>query len=386
MKSDMKIAFGIPHYDVFNSVFLKSVLLLFKQTTCAIHLIMEKSPYIHKSRNRAFKEAQNVGADYLVMIDCDMGFPPDALQKLIALDKDVASGLYYEKDNPHYPLAYTWTGDTKNWHGNIVDIPAEPFKIDAVGTGFMLISKKVLDYWTPEVYAKHGKPFSPIWYDDGEGGEIAGEDTSFCLRMRDVGFDIWVDPTFELIHTGIQRAKKAHWEMARSQLIESKGWTTEKELQFLSEMAAKSSNIVEVGCWKGQSTKALLEASDGVVHAIDHFNGSPTDESGGFARVQDVFAQFTANVGHYPNLKIHKMSSEEAVVSFRDNSLDMVWIDADHSHEGCSKDIDMWLPKVKKGGIICGHDYGVCSGVTTSVDNKFGDVDIIDTIWYKEVA
>jgi hypothetical protein len=381
----MKIAIGIPHYDMFTWDAVQSLLFMVKKTNHAMHIIAEKSPYIHKSRNAAFKEAQNVGADYLLMVDCDMSYPDNALQKLIDLDKDVASGMYYKRPFPHYPLAYEWTGKEDDVHRNIVDIPEEPFKIDSVGTGFMLISKRVLDLWTPDVYAEHGKPFSHKTYDDGLGGETIGEDTSFCMRCRDLGIEVWVDPTIELGHIGSQVVKKDHWEQGKTLLLDNTGWTTDKELKFLAESAVNAQNIVEIGCWKGQSTKALLDASKGTIHAVDHFMGSATDESRGFANVQDVYSQFMDNVGHYDNLKVYKMGSEEAVNKFDNGSLDMVWIDADHSHDGCSKDIDMWLPKIKKGGLICGHDYGVCSGVTTSVDNRFNDIGLIDTLWYKEL-
>jgi predicted O-methyltransferase YrrM len=382
----MKIAIGIPHYDMFAWDFVQSLLFMVKKTKHAMHIIAEKSPYIHKSRNAAFREAQNVGADYLLMIDCDMSFPDDALQKLIDLDKDVASGMYYKRPWPHFPLAYEWTGKPDDVHRNISEIPAEPFKIDSTGAGLLLISKKVLDGYTDEVYREHGKPFSHKIFDDGKGGETIGEDTSFCMRMTDLGYEVWIDPTIELGHIGTQVVKQDHWEMGKQQLLNGTGWTTDKELKFLAEMAKTARSIVEIGCWKGQSTKVLLEASEGVIHAIDHFEGSKTDESFGFAKVQDVYSQFMDNVGHYPNLRVHKMGSEDAVSSFKDGELDLVWIDADHSHEGCSRDIDLWLPKVKKGGLICGHDYGVCSGVTTSVDNRFEDVGLIDSLWYKRVA
>jgi hypothetical protein len=56
-----------------------------------------------------------------------------------------------------------------------------------------------------------------------------------------------------------------------------------------------------------------------------------------------------------------------------DSSLDFVFIDADHSYEGCKADIDAWLPKLKLGGLLCGHDYGHEDaypdfGVTRAVD------------------
>jgi len=39
------------------------------------------------------------------------------------------------------------------------------------------------------------------------------------------------------------------------------------------------------------------------------------------------------------------------------NNLDFVYIDADHTYEGCKKDLKIWYPRVKQGGILAGHDY-----------------------------
>ena len=49
--------------------------------------------------------------------------------------------------------------------------------------------------------------------------------------------------------------------------------------------------------------------------------------------------------------------SVEAAKAITDGSLDFVFIDADHSYEGCKADIEAWLPKVKPRGFIGGHDY-----------------------------
>jgi hypothetical protein len=48
-----------------------------------------------------------------------------------------------------------------------------------------------------------------------------------------------------------------------------------------------------------------------------------------------------------------------------------VYIDANHTHEEVKKDIQAWLPKIKKGGIISGHDYGGWEGVTQAVNEAF---------------
>ena len=55
--------------------------------------------------------------------------------------------------------------------------------------------------------------------------------------------------------------------------------------------------------------------------------------------------------------RILKKFSKDAANLFGDNSLDFIYIDAQHSYEGCKEDINLWWPKLKTGGIFAGHDY-----------------------------
>lgn len=57
------------------------------------------------------------------------------------------------------------------------------------------------------------------------------------------------------------------------------------------------------------------------------------------------------------NAIIIEKFSDDAVRDIPDNSLDFVYIDADHSYDFIMMDIILWGRKVRKGGIICGHDY-----------------------------
>lgn len=55
--------------------------------------------------------------------------------------------------------------------------------------------------------------------------------------------------------------------------------------------------------------------------------------------------------------------SMDAVKRFADNSLDFVYIDANHSFDYVMQDIMAWTPKVKKNGMVSGHDYTDENGV-----------------------
>ena len=56
----------------------------------------------------------------------------------------------------------------------------------------------------------------------------------------------------------------------------------------------------------------------------------------------------------------------------------MVYIDATHTFEAVTNDLDVWYPKLKEGGFLCGHDYAIkrWEGVVKAVDN-FVDQKII---------
>ena len=51
------------------------------------------------------------------------------------------------------------------------------------------------------------------------------------------------------------------------------------------------------------------------------------------------------------------MTSEQASGFYKDNSLDFIFIDADHRYEAVTKDLQNWFPKLKTDGIIAGHDW-----------------------------
>lgn len=55
--------------------------------------------------------------------------------------------------------------------------------------------------------------------------------------------------------------------------------------------------------------------------------------------------------------RVLRKVSAEAALDVDAGSLDFVFIDGDHAYSAVSADIQAWAPKVKAGGILCGHDY-----------------------------
>lgn len=78
--------------------------------------------------------------------------------------------------------------------------------------------------------------------------------------------------------------------------------------------------------------------------------------------------------------KILKMDSADAAKQFPDRYFDFVFIDADHSYEGCKADIKAWWPKAKTW--LCGHDYNL-AGVEKAVKMTGRDVEHdADNTWF----
>jgi hypothetical protein len=121
------------------------------------------------------------------------------------------------------------------------------------------------------------------------------------------------------------------------------------------------SKFVEIGSWKGKSSAFMaveLANSNKSIefYCIDTWEGSV--EHKGIDNIDLLYYQFILNMK--PLAKYYKpirARSLEAASLFRDNSLDFVFIDASHEYEDVKKDIQTWLPKIKKGGVLAGHDY-----------------------------
>ena len=129
----------------------------------------------------------------------------------------------------------------------------------------------------------------------------------------------------------------------------------------------KLEKIAEIGVLRGECARAILR-SPAVDIIKDYIAIDP------WKVLQDTCKGF--KYGHYPQaywdsdykcvvkyipwfsqLRVIKLSSLETAPLFMDGYFDLVFIDGDHSYDAVTEDIKAWLPKVRNGGILCGHDY-----------------------------
>lgn len=139
--------------------------------------------------------------------------------------------------------------------------------------------------------------------------------------------------------------------------------------------------FVEIGVWRGASAayagvQIINSGKQITFDSIDSF--SPSKELGEHALI-GIEDEARTNLKPLTDLgvvNLIKGYSLDVVKQYEDESLAFVFIDASHDYEDVHADILAWLPKVKKGGIIGGHDYGKVDdnacGVAQAVDEIFG--------------
>jgi SAM-dependent methyltransferase len=147
-------------------------------------------------------------------------------------------------------------------------------------------------------------------------------------------------------------------------------------------MVAKSndnSHFVEVGSWKGRSAAFMaVEIANSnkkiKFDCVDTWEGSVEHIEFDEVVNNKLYDIFLTNIEPVKDIiNPIKMSSIEASKLYQDESLDFVFIDASHEYEDVKNDILAWLPKVKKGGILAGHDFtDPFPGVVNAVNELLG--------------
>jgi hypothetical protein len=162
---------------------------------------------VSRVRNLIADQFLESDADHLFMVDSDMSFNPDDIIRLLAWSqtKPVVAGIGVAR-KPEKVFFSMLDQDEDN---NIFMDKMGLVKAKRVGTGFIMIQRQVFELlrdahpeWAYMDQNSGKKLYSYFDFKCTPDGYI-GEDYTFCDRVREHGFTVWIDPTIKLGHMGV---------------------------------------------------------------------------------------------------------------------------------------------------------------------------------------
>ena len=198
---DATVQFGVPmRYEGYSHALIESFLKMKKPKEVKFTPIARQA--IDVARNLLVGWLKE---DWLLMMDDDMSFPPETLERLLSWDKPIVSGVYFQSRTHPIPHIYQYSEvkDGKYFYRSLkkevaeylykhkdmlqdqpcaVTLPREEALIecDGVGGGCLLIHKSVFE--------KLEHPYFKCVI-----GQHAGEDFYFCRNAQQAGFKIYAD-------------------------------------------------------------------------------------------------------------------------------------------------------------------------------------------------
>jgi len=132
------------------------------------------------------------------------------------------------------------------------------------------------------------------------------------------------------------------------------------------EIIKKDFVVAEIGSFCGVSSE-VFSLYCKKLYCIDTW-----EDWSGDGIIYDAMKKFDGMKLNYDHIEKLHMSGNEGSKLFSDEYFDLVYIDASHWYKDVISDIETWLPKIKKGGYLSGHDY--VSGIDTlnAVNDYFG--------------
>ena len=162
-------------------------------------------------------------------------------------------------------------------------------------------------------------------------------------------------------------------------------------LDLIKELGDNSNKtMIEIGSFVGESTVLFAQHFKEVL-AIDPFlaDYDPADPTSYLFEFNNVYQTYLQRTGDYKNILTIVSTSDQALEELKGQEFDFIYIDGLHTYEGVKNDITNYLPLIKKGGVIGGHDYTDTHphlvGVKVAVDEMLGKPDKVfkDNSWIK---
>ena len=188
---------------------------------------------------------------------------------------------------------------------------------------------------------------------------------------------------------------------------------TREDYDILRRLSVGKKCVFEFGSFIGGSAMAMLPQiveADGHLYCVDHFLGNPKDPATAYPR-HIILSGFLFRIKSYQDSVTVIVGEIKEALNFPTDFADLVFIDASHGYDAVRQDICIALHLLRRGGVICGHDYikhlddcdtelvekyamtptgghgGVSYGVIKAVTDAFGkpNHEPGTAIWWKEL-
>lgn len=206
----MKTLIGIPCMSMVHTKFMASLLGL--RRTGDIHFDIKPCSLVSDARNEISIDAITNHADRVLMIDSDMSFKPDMMERMSArIDEgcDMVCGIFFKRATPTLPVIYKRLDPPSEdaegkIHANIIpftDYPRDTlFEVAGCGFGAVMMTTELLK----AVWESYKEPafHQYVW---------CGEDMTFCYKARKMGRKIWCDSSIKVGHIGDAEYNEQTW-------------------------------------------------------------------------------------------------------------------------------------------------------------------------------
>ena len=185
----IRLLIAVPTTDYVHADFVKSLAKLQSELGrrhVAYDVEIQSGTLVYFARNRLANKAINENYTHVLWLDSDMVFSEQIVEDLMDVGKDMVCGAFVSRRPPYSPCIYT--SIEKYNIEQVKDFGLRPFRVDGCGFATVLTSVELLQ----AVTQKFGTCFQPTDY--------YGEDLAFCWRVKQLGREIWCEPTVRVGH------------------------------------------------------------------------------------------------------------------------------------------------------------------------------------------
>lgn len=206
-KEKIKLAIGIPTPQFLDPDFAIGNLQEIIQYTALnvttnISVKYQTGVRTDSNRNVMLQEFLEEGFDYLLWLDSDMIYPPNIIEEYLKAPKitkkpiDVIGCLYFKRQEPYSPIAYTLSNDKERPYTEIPHLSVRKdsfYDVDGLGFGGLMVSRHTYDRLKSKKWHKYGSNFHLPF----AAKDKLSHDLEFCKNVKNKGMNI-------LMHGGIR--------------------------------------------------------------------------------------------------------------------------------------------------------------------------------------